>query len=76
MATSCVKSIFFCLVGRLVFLLADQQTLFQGSFVEKRNEMKFPNFDQNHGLRWLNTVLAVCDHGKRKVPGHKLKLGK
>ena len=33
-------------------------------------------------LRWLNTVLAVCEymsllnHGNRKVAAHKLKLGK
>ena len=31
----------------------DHQTLFQGSFVKKQNEMKFPNFDQNHGLNPL-----------------------
>jgi len=47
--TLCKTDIFILQEG-LFSLLADHQTLFQGSFVKKRNGMKFPNFDQNHWL--------------------------
>ena len=43
---------------------------------------KSPRLAGVNNLRWLNTVLAVCEcihlpnHDKGKVAAHKLKLGK
>ena len=51
---------FYSLGGR-VFYLNDHQTIFQGPFVQRHAKMKFPFFDQNHGLTPLrkNSMATV-----------------